>query len=139
MTDSKNIKKAHVSVNWERLFDQKDINETILNIFRNYVLNKYITIDDKDPVWMNETTKWKIKAKNSLYKKYVQNGRFESDFVYLENLIIELKELISSTKALHYENLEKKLNNPLSQATIGQFFKPIGQFSRHFITTKKSP
>ena len=57
MTDSKNIKKAHVSVNWERLFDQKDINETILNIFRNYVLNKYITIDDKDPVWMNETTK----------------------------------------------------------------------------------
>ena len=122
-TDSKNIQKALDSVNWERLFDQKDINaqvaafnETILNIFRNYVPNKYITIDDKDPVWMNETIKSKIKAKNAFYKKYIQNGRFESDFVYLENLTIELNELISSTKALYYENLAKKLNNLLLQA-----------------------
>ena len=70
----------------------------LLNIFRSYVPNKYITIDDKDPVWMNETIKWKIKAKNELYKKYIQNGRLESDFVYLQNSIIEMNELISSTK-----------------------------------------
>ena len=37
---------------------------------------------------MNETKKSKIKTKNALYKKYIQNGRFESDFVYLQNLII---------------------------------------------------
>ena len=75
MANSKNIQKAFDSVNWERLFDQKDINaqvaahnEAILNIFRNYVLNKYITIDDKDHVWMNETEtiKSKIKSKNAL-------------------------------------------------------------------------
>ena len=83
---------------------------------RNYVPNKYITIDDKDPVWMNETIKSKIKPKNALYKKYIQNDRFESDFIYLENLIIELNELIFSAKALHYENLAKKLNNRLLQA-----------------------
>ena len=70
----------------------------LLNIFRSYVPNKYITIDDKDPVWMNETIKWKIKAKNELCKKYIQNGRLESDFVYLQNSIIEMNELISSTK-----------------------------------------
>ena len=69
----------------------------LLNIFRSYVPNKYITIDDKDLVWMNETIKWKIKAKNELYKKYIQNGRLESDFVYLQNSIIEMNELISST------------------------------------------
>ena len=80
----------------------------ILNIFRKYALNKYITIDDKDPAWMNKTIKSKIKGKNALYKKYVQNGRFESDFVFLENLIIELNELTSSTKYLYYENLVKK-------------------------------
>ena len=131
--DSKNIEKALDSVNWERLFYQKDIytqvvalNETILNIFLNYVPNKYIAIDDKDLVWMNETVKSKIKAKNALYKKYVQNGRFESDFVYLENLIIELNELISFTKALYYENLAKKLNNPLLQAkTYWSIFKTL--------------
>ena len=58
--DSEKIRKALDSVNWERLFNKKNIdpqvavfNETILNVFRNYVPNKYIAIDDKDPVWMN--------------------------------------------------------------------------------------
>ena len=53
---------------------------------------------------MNKTIKSKIKAKNVLYKKYIQNERFESDFVCLKNIIIELKELIFSTKALYYNN-----------------------------------
>ena len=68
--------------------------ETILNVFRNYVPNKYITIDDKDPVWMNETVKLKIKTKNNMYNKYIQNGRSECDFFLLETLISELNELI---------------------------------------------
>ena len=121
--DSTNIRKALDSVNWERLFDQKDINtqvmtlnETILNVFRNYVPNKYITIDDKDPVWMNETIRSKIKTKNKLYKQYIDNGRFESDFVFTETLITEINDLITSTKNLYYKNLAKKLNNPLLQA-----------------------
>ena len=48
--DLKNIRKVFDLVNWERLFGQKDINvkvatfnETILNFFRDYVPNKYIT------------------------------------------------------------------------------------------------
>ena len=45
-----------------------------------------------------------MKAKHILYKKYVQNRRFESDFIFLEDLLTELNELISSTKALHYES-----------------------------------
>ena len=52
--------------------------------------------------------KWKISESN-------QNERFESVFVFLENLLTELHELISSTKTLHHENLAKKLNNPLLQ------------------------
>ena len=68
--DGKIIRKAHDSVNWERLFGSKNNNEqvialngTILNFFRNYVSNKYITTDDKNPVWMNEILKPKIKTK----------------------------------------------------------------------------
>ena len=67
---SKIIRKALDLVNWERLLDQKDnntqlaaFNETILNVFRNYVPNKYITADDKNPVWINETIKSKLKQK----------------------------------------------------------------------------
>ena len=116
--DEKIIRKALDSVNWERLFHGKNINaqvlalnETILNVFQNYVANKYITIDNKDPVWMNEIIK--IKTKNLYFKQYIQNGRFESDFVFLEFLIIEINDLISSTKKLYYANLAKKQNNPL--------------------------
>ena len=73
----KKIRKALDLINWERLFNKKDIGDaqvtvfdkTILNVLRNYVINKYINIDDKDPVWMNETIKLKIKAKNNMYKK----------------------------------------------------------------------
>ena len=77
-------------------------------MFRNYARNKYITVNDKDPVWMNETMKSKIKANNEVYKQYIQNGRLESNFLFLETLIIELNELISSTKVLYYKNLAKK-------------------------------
>ena len=87
----KNVRKALDSVNWDTFFDSKDINsqvtalnETILNVFCNYVTNKYITIDDKDHVWMHKIIKSKIKTKNVLFKQYIQNGRLGSDFVFLE-------------------------------------------------------
>ena len=65
--DSVKIRKALDLINWERPFNNKNLNEqvsilneTISNVFSNYVPNKYITIDDKDPVWMNETIKYRI-------------------------------------------------------------------------------
>ena len=70
----------------------------------------------KIPPWMNETVKLQIKEKDTMYNKYIKNGRFECDFVLLETLIIELNELIDTTKTLYYENLGKKLNSPLLQA-----------------------
>ena len=72
-------------------------------------------MDNKDAVWMNKIIKSKIKTKNLLFKQDIQNGRLESDFVFLETLITEINELVSSTKNMYYENLEKKLNNPLLQ------------------------
>ena len=52
-------------VNWERLYDQRDFNEpvTVLHetIFKrwwiNYVLNKYIPVNDSDTVLLNEIFK----------------------------------------------------------------------------------
>ena len=138
--DPLKISNALDSVNWERLFGQHDINqqvktlnEVLLNIFRNYVPNKYIIIDDKDPVWMNDTAKSKIIAKNLLFKQYIKNGRFESDFMFLETIANELNELISSTKALYYDNLAKKINNPLLQA------KTYWSILKTFYNDKKIP
>ena len=109
------------------------LNETILNVFRNYVPNKYITIDDKDPVWMNETIKLKMKTRDKLYKQYVENGRFESDFIIIETSITEINDLITSTKDLYYNNLAKRLNNPLLQA------KTYWSILKTFYNDKKIP
>ena len=82
---------------------------------------------------MNDTVKSKIIAKNLLFKQYIKNGRFESDFMFLETIANELNELISSTKALYYDNLAKKLNNPLLQA------KTYWSILKTFYNDKKIP
>ena len=91
------------------------------------VFSATVNFDDKDPVWMNDLVKSKIKSKNILFKQCVKNGRFESDFLFLESIVNELNELISSTKTLYYENLAKKLNNPLLQIKTLVNFKNILQ------------
>ena len=53
--------------------------------------------------------------------------------LFLENLITEINELISSTKNLYYENLAKKLNNPLLQA------KTYWSILKSFYNEKKIP
>ena len=40
-----------------------------------------------------------------LYQQYIQNGKFESDLVFIESSIAEPNDLISYTKDLYYENL----------------------------------
>ena len=82
---------------------------------------------------MNEIIKSKTKTKNLLFKQYIQNGRFESDFVFLETLITEINELISPTKNVYYENLARKLNNPLLQA------KTYWSILKTFYNEKKIP
>ena len=97
-------------MNWDRLLDNKNVdsqvlilNDIILNIFRNFVSNKYVTFDDKDPVWMNENIKSKIKAKNKLYQVYVKRGRLETDFCAREESVRNLYDLILQTKTSYYE------------------------------------
>ena len=82
---------------------------------------------------MNETIKSKIKTRNKLYKQYIENGRFESDFMMIESLITEINDLITSTKDLYYNNLAKRLNNPLLQA------KTYWSTLKTFYNNKKIP
>ena len=45
-----------------------------MNIFSNFTPNKLVTFDDRDPPWMNDFVKSKIKWKNQLFKIYTENG-----------------------------------------------------------------
>ena len=61
------INLAIKSFNWENVFHGKDINsqvelynETLMNIFSNFIPNKIKTFRDSDPPWMNDDIKNKI-------------------------------------------------------------------------------
>ena len=62
-------------MNWKILFNNKTVNkqvsilnETIINIFSNFVPNKRVTFNDSDPRWMNDYIKNK-KLGNTNYIK----------------------------------------------------------------------
>ena len=68
------IKKAIELVNWNFLFSNKSVheqvtifNQTLMNIFSNYIPNKLITVDDKDHPWKNESIKKKVIAIKSMH------------------------------------------------------------------------
>ena len=42
------------------------------NIFSNFVRSKVITVDDRDPPWINEKIKCKIKSKNKTFQQYLK-------------------------------------------------------------------
>ena len=76
------ILSALQNVDWHRLFANEIIhqqanllNDIILNAFKNFVPNKFITCDDRDPTWINVNIKNKIKRKNSMYKLYKRTGK----------------------------------------------------------------
>ena len=82
---------------------------------------------------MNKIIKLKIKAKNKLYKQYIKNRRFGSDFVFIECLVNEINDLISNAKNLYYDNLAKNETIHCCKQ------KPICQFLKHFTTKKNIP
>ena len=83
------------------------LNTTLMNIFSNYVPNKYITVDDKDPPWMKQAIKTKINS-----KKYLSKSK---NFIQIQNLATDISELISVRKE-DYDDLSKKLNDPNTSA-----------------------
>ena len=99
------INLAIKSFNWENAFNGKDINsqvklfnETLLNIFSNFIPNKIKTFRDSDPPWINDDIKSKIKLKHKLYHRYLRHKRNKEDFAKVEHLRNEIDNVISKSK-----------------------------------------
>ena len=45
------------------------LNKTLLNVFSNYVPNKIVTFNDKDPPWMKQYLKSQINWRNNVYQE----------------------------------------------------------------------
>ena len=76
------ITTAINQVDWKFMFSCKNVhqqvnifNKTIINIFSNFIPNKLVTFDDKDPPWMTEKLKEKIKWKHKVYRDYLKKWK----------------------------------------------------------------
>ena len=74
------------SIDWDFLFWRKSINkkvdilnECLTNIFHNFVPNKMIKCDYRQPLWMTDSKKNKLKERAKLTKKYFKGGKKDSD------------------------------------------------------------
>ena len=83
-----------------------------MNISLNFIPNKYVTFNDKDPPWMTNYLKHKTDCKNSLYLKYLKHGKRNFNYIELQRSIEEVSENISKSKEQYFDCLAKKLNNP---------------------------
>ena len=80
--DVQNIQKAILGFNWRKVFESLSVdskvdllNETLLNIFRNYIPNKKIKCDYRQPPWMTDDIKKSLKERSKLTKTYYKNGQ----------------------------------------------------------------
>ena len=108
-------------------------NETILNIFRNFIPNKIKTFDDNNPPWLNEQMKNLIRLKNKMFQLYLQNGKKQNDYILLQNADHQLSDLLNRNKNKYYERLTAKLNNTRTSA------KAYWSILKTFVNGKKTP
>ena len=120
-----NYKKAETNLinraikNCDRpsLFFRKNVHQqveifkkTLLNIFYNYMPNKFILCDGKDPPWLNEEIKSLIHWKNTLFQRQRKSGGI--DYTSLNALTPDISNAISSSKLKYHERPANKLNDP---------------------------
>ena len=101
-SNNNSIKRPIKLVNWNSLFSRKNVkivifNQTLINIFSNYIPNKSVTIDDKDLPWMNDYIKRKIMGKVACKSFYTNNKNYDV-YLKLETILTELSEMILKSK-----------------------------------------
>ena len=77
----------------------------------NFIPNKLVTFNDKDPPWMTPNSREKINRKNSNYKDYIKNSETNYHNLQLQNVISEVSVAISRGKNEYHSRLFQKLSD----------------------------
>ena len=86
-------------------------NEILLNIMTNFIPNKLMIFDDKEPPWFDRKIQNLIKYKNQIYKDThdcKSNHNFQFHFRYIQDLI---HTKIDQSKRKCYENMSRQLSD----------------------------
>ena len=108
-------------VSWETLFHNNTVNkevsilnETIVNVFSNFVRSKLITFDNSNHSTMNDFMQNKIKGKYEISKNHVRNGRKDSDYVKFQEATSYVSEIIFRRKVKYQSHIALNLNDPMT-------------------------
>ena len=82
------------------------------SIFSEFIANKVITCDNRDPPWMTPSLKSAIKCKHRVYNKYVKRGRKPDDWEYVRAIRNQTSSKITKVKDEYFSSLGKKLSDP---------------------------
>ena len=81
-----NINKVISNFNWTKTFENLSVdekvellNERLLNIYRNYITNKKMKCNYRQPPWMTDNIKKSLKERYKLTKIFYKNGQRKTD------------------------------------------------------------
>ena len=90
----------------------KCLNETLLNIFSNFIPNKIITVRPREAPWITQSIKNFIRKKNRAYKTFIRNGQPEDRLEAITNMIAHGSKLIEDAKDKYFTKIGRTLSNP---------------------------
>ena len=90
----------------------KCLNETLLNIFSNFIPNKIITVRPRQAPWITQSIKNFIRKKNRAYKTFIRNGQPEDRLEAITNMIAHGSKLIEDAKDKYFTKIGRTLSNP---------------------------
>ena len=109
------ISKAIQGFDWDKTFLDKSTEEkpsiltkAVVNIMINFIPNEIVTIDDRDPPWINNKIKSLIKNKNEYLKNCVKPNNSES-IRHFEQMQDTLRTSIEIFKQKYYSKFSRKL------------------------------
>ena len=87
------IKSAIANVDWPSMFSGLDVDKMThlftskcVSIFLEFIPNKTVTCDNRDPPWMTPSLKSAINRKHRVYNKYVRRGCKHDDWEYVRTV-----------------------------------------------------
>ena len=135
-----NIQQSVSGIDWDFMFQGKTVNqkvnilnECLSNVFHNFIPNKKIKFIYKDPAWITETVKSKLRERSNLVKRYYKNGKKNTDLEKALTKSNECTEIILAAKEKYINELSKKLSNPETAP------KTYWKILNRFLSNKKIP
>ena len=83
-----------------------------VSIFSEFIPNKTITCDNRDPPWMTPSLKSAFNRKHRVNNKYVRRGLKPDDWEYVRTVRKQTSSKITQAKDEYFSSLGKKLSDP---------------------------